>query len=157
MLSGRCVPSPLTLMKQKSVNNLLRWSQFVVSFCFRRQGFTFYFWETCIAVHPILASNSKKLLSLSHKIIRISEYNWLKDYFVLFICFEKSTCQQKLPFFFSSGKHTKKITCGCWNSENLLALGGEDKMIIVSNQEGDTIRQVTRHHLSMWDVHFSLW
>lgn len=41
-----------------------------------------------------------------------------------------------------SGKHTKKITCGCWNAENLLALGGEDKMITVSNQEGDTIRQV---------------
>lgn len=43
---------------------------------------------------------------------------------------------------FFSGKHTKKITCGCWNAENLLALGGEDKMITVSNQEGDTIRQV---------------
>ncbi|KAB1282885.1 WD repeat-containing protein 19 [Camelus dromedarius] len=39
------------------------------------------------------------------------------------------------------GKHTKRITCGCWNAENMLALGGEDKMITVSNQEGDTIRQ----------------
>lgn len=53
------------------------------------------------------------------------------------------------PFVFTkiisfSGKHTKKITCGCWNTENLLALGGEDKMITVSNQEGDTIRQVTQ-------------
>nr|BAC31673.1 unnamed protein product [Mus musculus] len=45
---------------------------------------------------------------------------------------------RKIPVL---GKHTKKITCGCWNSENLLALGGEDKMITVSNQEGDTIRQ----------------
>lgn len=41
-----------------------------------------------------------------------------------------------------AGKHTKRITCGCWNAENMLALGGEDKMITVSNQEGDTIRQV---------------
>lgn len=41
-----------------------------------------------------------------------------------------------------SGKHTKRITCGCWSTENLLALGGEDKMITISNQEGDTIRQV---------------
>lgn len=46
-----------------------------------------------------------------------------------------------------SGKHTKRITCGCWNAENLLALGGEDKMITVSNQEGDTIRQVIQYHL----------
>ncbi|XP_043548785.1 WD repeat-containing protein 19 isoform X2 [Chiloscyllium plagiosum] len=41
------------------------------------------------------------------------------------------------------GKHTKRITCGCWSSQNLLALGSEDKTITVSNQEGDTIRQTT--------------
>ncbi|GCB62944.1 hypothetical protein scyTo_0007313 [Scyliorhinus torazame] len=41
------------------------------------------------------------------------------------------------------GKHTKRITCGCWSSQNLLALGSEDKTITVSNQEGDTIRQVS--------------
>uniref|UniRef100_A0A8C8ZT34 WD repeat-containing protein 19 n=1 Tax=Prolemur simus TaxID=1328070 RepID=A0A8C8ZT34_PROSS len=46
---------------------------------------------------------------------------------------------RKIPVL---GKHTKRITCGCWNAENLLALGGEDKMITVSNQEGDTIRQI---------------
>uniref|UniRef100_A0A8D2BEM5 WD repeat domain 19 n=1 Tax=Sciurus vulgaris TaxID=55149 RepID=A0A8D2BEM5_SCIVU len=47
---------------------------------------------------------------------------------------------RKIPVL---GKHTKRITCGCWNTENLLALGGEDKMITVSNQEGDTIRQTS--------------
>ncbi|XP_012499967.1 PREDICTED: WD repeat-containing protein 19 [Propithecus coquereli] len=47
---------------------------------------------------------------------------------------------RKIPVL---GKHTKRITCGCWNTENLLALGGEDKMITVSNQEGDTIRQIS--------------
>ncbi|XP_023405566.2 WD repeat-containing protein 19 isoform X2 [Loxodonta africana] len=47
---------------------------------------------------------------------------------------------RKIPVL---GKHTKRITCGCWNAENLLALGGEDKMITVSNQEGDTIRQTS--------------
>ncbi|XP_004642695.2 WD repeat-containing protein 19 isoform X2 [Octodon degus] len=46
---------------------------------------------------------------------------------------------RKIPVI---GKHTKKITCGCWNAENLLGLGSEDKMITVSNQEGDTIRQM---------------
>ncbi|XP_036274352.1 WD repeat-containing protein 19 isoform X1 [Pipistrellus kuhlii] len=45
---------------------------------------------------------------------------------------------RKIPIL---GKHTKRITCGCWSKENLLALGGEDKIITVSNQEGDTIRQ----------------
>ncbi|XP_028657806.1 WD repeat-containing protein 19 [Erpetoichthys calabaricus] len=47
---------------------------------------------------------------------------------------------RKIPVL---GKHTKKITCGCWSSQNLLALGSEDKMITVSNHEGDTVRQAT--------------
>ncbi|OWK07046.1 WDR19 [Cervus elaphus hippelaphus] len=47
---------------------------------------------------------------------------------------------RKIPVI---GKHTKRITCGCWNAENMLALGGEDKMITVSNQEGDTLRQIS--------------
>lgn len=41
------------------------------------------------------------------------------------------------------GKHTKKITCGAWNSDNLLALGSEDKTISISNIEGDTLRVIT--------------
>ncbi|XP_014404154.1 PREDICTED: WD repeat-containing protein 19 [Myotis brandtii] len=45
---------------------------------------------------------------------------------------------RKIPIV---GKHTKRITCGCWSTGNLLALGGEDKLITVSNQEGDTIKQ----------------
>ncbi|NXK78082.1 WDR19 protein, partial [Amazona guildingii] len=47
---------------------------------------------------------------------------------------------RKIPVL---GKHTKRITCGCWSTENLLALGGEDKVITLSNQEGDTIRQTS--------------
>ncbi|XP_065554920.1 WD repeat-containing protein 19 isoform X2 [Lathamus discolor] len=47
---------------------------------------------------------------------------------------------RKIPVL---GKHTKRITCGCWSTENLLALGGEDKIITISNQEGDTIRQTS--------------
>ncbi|KAG8516530.1 WD repeat-containing protein 19, partial [Galemys pyrenaicus] len=59
---------------------------------------------------------------------------------------------RKIPVL---GKHTKRITCGCWNAENLLALGGEDKMITVSNQEGDTIRQ-TSVRSEPSDMQFSL-
>ncbi|XP_015201422.1 WD repeat-containing protein 19 isoform X2 [Lepisosteus oculatus] len=47
---------------------------------------------------------------------------------------------RKIPIL---GKHTKRITCGCWSSQNLLALGSEDKTVTVSNHEGDTIRQTT--------------
>nr|XP_022918657.1 WD repeat-containing protein 19 [Onthophagus taurus] len=41
------------------------------------------------------------------------------------------------------GKHTKKITCGAWSAENLLALGSEDKTISISNIDGDTLRVVS--------------
>lgn len=41
------------------------------------------------------------------------------------------------------GKHTKKIMCGAWNADNLLALGSEDKTISVSNIDGDTLRVIT--------------
>jgi len=46
---------------------------------------------------------------------------------------------RKIPIM---GKHAKKITCGCWNTENLLALGSEDKMVTVSNSDGDTVKQM---------------
>eukprot|EP00794_Sanderia_malayensis_P019431 gene19431-21353_t len=47
---------------------------------------------------------------------------------------------RKIPIL---GKHSKKITCGAWNSENLLALGSEDKSITISNADGDTLNQTS--------------
>ncbi|KAJ6655392.1 hypothetical protein lerEdw1_005450 [Lerista edwardsae] len=44
---------------------------------------------------------------------------------------------------YTGSKHTKRITCGCWSKEKLIALGGEDKTITISNHEGDTIRMST--------------
>ena len=38
------------------------------------------------------------------------------------------------------GKHSRKIQSGSWSSSNLLALGGEDKILTISNSEGDTLR-----------------
>jgi len=40
------------------------------------------------------------------------------------------------------GKHAKKVTCGVWNKDNLLAFGSEDKTISLSNAEGDTIKMI---------------
>ncbi|XP_073502065.1 WD repeat-containing protein 19 [Phyllobates terribilis] len=59
---------------------------------------------------------------------------------------------RKVPIL---GKHTRRISCGCWSSQNLLALGGEDKMITISNQEGDTIRQ-TSVRMEPSDIQFSV-
>ena len=39
------------------------------------------------------------------------------------------------------GKHTKKIKCGCWSKQNLLALAGDDHSLSVSNSDGDTVKQ----------------
>ncbi|XP_030765268.1 WD repeat-containing protein 19 [Sitophilus oryzae] len=47
------------------------------------------------------------------------------------------TTSKRVPII---GKHTKRITCGTWNNENLLALGSDDKTISVSNAEGDTLK-----------------
>lgn len=40
------------------------------------------------------------------------------------------------------GKHTKRITCGSWSTENILALGSEDKHLSISTEDGDLIRDV---------------
>ncbi|KAA0194245.1 hypothetical protein HAZT_HAZT007574 [Hyalella azteca] len=38
------------------------------------------------------------------------------------------------------GKHSRKIHSGCWSAGgNLLALGGDDKILTISNSEGDTV------------------
>ena len=39
------------------------------------------------------------------------------------------------------GKHTKRIKCGCWSKQSLLALASDDHSLSVSNSDGDTLRQ----------------
>lgn len=46
---------------------------------------------------------------------------------------------KKIPIM---GKHTRKITCGCWNGEGKLALGSEDRQVTVSKMDGDTLKQL---------------
>lgn len=41
------------------------------------------------------------------------------------------------------GKHKKKIICGAWSTEGLLALASEDKVLTISTSEGDTRREIT--------------
>nr|XP_054756020.1 WD repeat-containing protein 19-like isoform X1 [Lytechinus pictus] len=58
---------------------------------------------------------------------------------------------RKVPIL---GKHTKKIICGAWSAQNLLALGSEDRTITVSNEDGDTIA-TTGVRLDPSDIQFS--
>jgi WD repeat-containing protein 19 len=43
---------------------------------------------------------------------------------------------RKIPVL---GKHSKRIVTGAWSSDNLLALGSEDKTLSVSTLEGDAV------------------
>lgn len=40
------------------------------------------------------------------------------------------------------GKHSKRITCGAWSRDNILALGSEDKTFSLSSEEGDSLRVI---------------
>lgn len=52
------------------------------------------------------------------------------------------------------GKHSKRIICGVWSSQNLLALGSEDKSFSLSNEEGDSLRVVQLRDLPS-DMYFA--
>ncbi|XP_049780005.1 WD repeat-containing protein 19 isoform X1 [Schistocerca cancellata] len=41
------------------------------------------------------------------------------------------------------GKHNKRISCGSWSAEGLLALGSEDRSLSISNNEGDTLKMIS--------------
>lgn len=40
------------------------------------------------------------------------------------------------------GKHKKRIVCGAWSYEGLLALASEDKVLTISTSDGDTRREI---------------
>ena len=68
------------------------------------------------------------------------------------VVYNKKTLKKQLI----RGKHTKKILCGAWNSQNMLALGSEDRQVTVSNADGDTLHQNTLKHVP-GDVQFAAW
>lgn len=43
---------------------------------------------------------------------------------------------RKIPIL---GKHNKKIVCGAWSENNMIAVVGEDKVLTINNGDGDTV------------------
>lgn len=41
------------------------------------------------------------------------------------------------------GKHTRSITCGEWNRDNILALGSQDQTVSINNIDGDTLKIIS--------------
>ena len=56
---------------------------------------------------------------------------------LIVVLYRVLTCR-KVPVL---GKHTKRIKCGCWSKQSLLALASDDHLLSVSNSDGDTVRQ----------------
>lgn len=52
------------------------------------------------------------------------------------------------------GKHSKRITCGAWSIQNILALGSDDKTFSLSNEEGDSISVIQLRDVPS-DLHFA--
>lgn len=74
--------------------------------------------------------------------------HWLITYtHILILLFYQNNQWKSAIFFFRRtpivGKHSKRIICGAWNEDNLLALGSEDKTLSISNLDGDTLRIVS--------------
>lgn len=59
--------------------------------------------------------------------------------------------QRRIPIL---GKHSKKITAGCWSDENILALISDDKTLSISSEDGDTLKIVQLREIPS-DVHFA--
>lgn len=51
-----------------------------------------------------------------------------------------SLLRRRMPIL---GKHKKRILCGAWSIEGLLALASEDKMLTINTSDGDTRREIT--------------
>ncbi|RWS31865.1 WD-repeat protein-like protein [Leptotrombidium deliense] len=49
------------------------------------------------------------------------------------------TTARKIPIL---GKHTKRICSGAWSENNLLALVGEERVLSINSEEGDTICEI---------------
>ncbi|KAL9647005.1 hypothetical protein ABK040_013859 [Willaertia magna] len=94
---------------------------------------------------PLFHINSKKEESIETTMRELSFLRWAISGPFLAIGTIRGTLliynKKTSKYVPIKGKHTKKITTGCWNSSNILALGSEDCQVTISNEKGDTLRQ----------------
>jgi WD repeat-containing protein 19 len=107
---------------------------------------------------PLWNLNTKKLENLDTNMKELSFLKWSIVGPQLAIGSVKGTLllynrktMKKIPI---KGKHTKKITCGAWNSENLLGLGSDDMQVTLSNVSGDTLYQANLLHFQPSQLQF---
>jgi WD repeat-containing protein 19 len=78
----------------------------------------------------------------SMSILKYIQERMIKLYFFKHFVFFFNIFTRKIPIL---GKHRKRIICGAWSMEGLLALAGEDKILTVSTSNGDTCREIELH------------
>jgi WD repeat-containing protein 19 len=89
--------------------------------------------------------NTKKSETVESNLKELTFMGWSKEGQILALGSLKGTLvlynRKTLKMIPIKGKHTKKITDGCWSSNNTLALCSEDNTITLSNENGDTLIQ----------------
>jgi WD40 repeat protein len=109
------------------------------------EGSTLAILQQGSSVVPLWDNGTRSTLSLDTNLKDPTFARWSKEGSLLAVGTQKgnlvlySKVTRKLvPIV---GKHSRRILCGSWNGDDKLVLGGEDRMLTVSNPQGDTIEQ----------------
>ncbi|RLN52430.1 hypothetical protein BBJ29_007206 [Phytophthora kernoviae] len=121
------------------------------------EGSTLAILQQGSSVVPLWDNGTRSTLSLDTNLKDPTFARWSKEGSLLAVGTQKgnlvlySKVTRKLvPVV---GKHSRRIVCGSWNGDDTLVLGGEDRMLTVSNPQGDTIEQRELSH-APWDIKF---
>ncbi|KAG7395718.1 WD repeat-containing protein 19 [Phytophthora boehmeriae] len=121
------------------------------------EGSTLAILQQGSSVVPLWDNGTRSTLSLDTNLKDPTFARWSKEGSLLAVGTQKgnlvlySKITRKLvPVV---GKHSRRIVCGSWNGDDTLVLGGEDRMLTVSNPQGDTIEQRELSH-TPWDIKF---
>ncbi|ETM43841.1 hypothetical protein L914_10843 [Phytophthora nicotianae] len=129
----------------------------VVALEWDTEGSTLAILQQGSSVVPLWDNGTRSTLSLDTNLKDPTFARWSKEGSLLAVGTQKgnlvlySKITRKLvPVV---GKHSRRILCGSWNGDDKLVLGGEDRMLTVSNPQGDTIEQRELSH-TPWDIKF---
>lgn len=95
------------------------------------------------------------VLTISSTFDSVHQLNWKRQLLTPWIGVQYKLCSTHVHALFLSSLFMLSIWF-LFHAKNLLALGGEDKCITVSNVDGDTIRQVSTHVIKIMTKQLSL-